>query len=554
MIVGDGYFHFSRAEEIYQNIRHGVPFTFIATHTFNNTGVGNFLFYPTVFLYPWAVLRFVFSAITAYDLWYAGLLFGTFIIAYYCMRDYSHSTIRSISFALLYGLMPYHLYTGNGFVLGEYVAYTFLPIVFLGFYHVFYENYRRWPLLAIGMTLILYSHLLSVYMVIGIFILILIGGLFGRRWWSMKRMVSWGKAVVLTLLLSAWFFVPFLTDFFGRGVVPPDKKLIYCPSLLQMITASLTSASAVEERTIGLLGIIIIVIGWKFIKDSKKEQIVYFLGILFFLAATAVIPYDKIKMIKPLFEIVGLVQLPCRFLNFASLFLAMTGSLVVDSCVKTASSAKGKIGLFSGALIVILGYFMSINTMPLSLQANRRNLLQPCTALNVNWTKKANVVVNNTNYDNIFTYPPQYGSTDYYLKQACNPHAYFLCKNNIMPGWITKKMYTIEQHVAFINGRKEIINPTIGPNKLTYHVDLKRSATVDLPVIAYHNTLAYDNGRRISKHISNRGTISVRLRKGSHSITAQYTPNKLYFVAVFIAVITWIVLLVTLIIRRFLVI
>ena len=142
MIVGDGYFHFSRAEEIYQNIRHGVPFTFIATHTFNNTGVGNFLFYPTVFLYPWAVLRFVFSAITAYDLWYAGLLFGTFIIAYYCMRDYSHSTIRSISFALLYGLMPYHLYTGNGFVLGEYVAYTFLPIVFLGFYHVFYENYR----------------------------------------------------------------------------------------------------------------------------------------------------------------------------------------------------------------------------------------------------------------------------------------------------------------------------------------------------------------------------------------------------------------------------
>ena len=115
-------------------------------------------------------------------------------------------------------------------------------------------------------------------------------------------------------------------------------------------------------------------------------------------------------------------------------------------------------------------------------------------------------------------------------------------------------MVSIEQHIAFINGRKKIINPIIGPNKLTYHVDLKRSATVDLPVIAYHNTLAYDNGRQINKQISNRGTVSVRLRKGKHLITAQYVPSRLYFVAMFIAIVTWVALLVTLVIRRFLVI
>lgn len=273
-----------------------------------------------------------------------------------------------------------------------------------------------------------------------------------------------------------------------------------------------------------------------------------------FIASTAVIPYAKIELIKPLFEVLGLVQLPCRFLNFASLFLAVTGSLIITRLIQEAKLTRSKVGVSLGTIILILGYFTSINVVPLNTRAHRSNFLKSCATISVDWSKNANVVVNNRNYNNIFTYPPQFGSTDYYLRAACNTHSSYLYRDNISPANITDKMVSIEQHIAFINGRKKIINPIIGPNKLTYHVNLKRAATVDLPVIAYRNTLAYNNGRRISKHISNRGTISVRLRKGSHSITAQYIPNKLYFVAVFIAVITWIALLVTLIIRRFLVI
>ena len=553
MISGDGYFHFSQAEEIYQNLRHGVPFTFIATHTFNSTGVGNFLFYPTVFLYPWAVLRFFFSAITAYNLWYAGLLLGTFIIAYYCMLDYSRSSSRGVFFALLYGLAPYHLYTGNyNFVLGEYIMYTFLPIAFLGFYHVFKGDYRKWPLLAIGITLILYSHLLSAYMTVGIFIVILVGGLFSSwKWYGKERIIALIKSIILTISLSIWFFVPFLTDFIKGGVVPPEKKLIFYPSLSQSIISSLTTGGVVWGRTIGLLGVVTIVIGWYFVRPSIKERIVYSLEILTFIASTAVIPYTKIELIKPLFEVLGLIQLPCRFLNFASLFLAITGSLIITRLIREAKFTRSKVGISLGTIILILGYFTSINVVSLNTRAHRSNFLKPCTTVSVDWSKNANVVVNNRNYNNIFTYPPQFGSTDYYLRAACNTHSSYLYKDNISPGYITDKMISIEQHNIFVNGHKKIINPIIGPNKLTYHVDLKRSATVDLPVIAYHNTLAYDNGRRISKRISNRGTINVRLRKGSHSITAQYTPNKLYFVAVFIAAFTWVALLVTLITRHF---
>ena len=46
ILNSDVSFHFSRLEELYQDFCSG-SMTFIASHTFNNTGVGTFLFYYT---------------------------------------------------------------------------------------------------------------------------------------------------------------------------------------------------------------------------------------------------------------------------------------------------------------------------------------------------------------------------------------------------------------------------------------------------------------------------------------------------------------------------
>lgn len=51
----DWGFQASEVDEIYRNLKEGVVFAFVATLTFQRTGVTNFLFYPNFFLYPWAV-------------------------------------------------------------------------------------------------------------------------------------------------------------------------------------------------------------------------------------------------------------------------------------------------------------------------------------------------------------------------------------------------------------------------------------------------------------------------------------------------------------------
>lgn len=108
--------------------------TYIATSTFGNVGTGSFLFYPTVFLYPWAVFRLFVSPITAYMMFLTLFFFATLCVSYFCMLRFSEKKLRSIIFAIIYTIDPYHLYLGiTNNVLREFIAYTFLPIVFLHF-------------------------------------------------------------------------------------------------------------------------------------------------------------------------------------------------------------------------------------------------------------------------------------------------------------------------------------------------------------------------------------------------------------------------------------
>ena len=539
----DAFFHLNRAEEIYQNLKHGTVLTFIATHTFQKTGVGNFLFYPDVFLYPLALLRFIFHPVTAFYLWDGFILFLTFIISYFCMRDYSHDDLRSFLFALIYGLATYHIYLGQcNFVLGEYLSYSFLPLVVLGMYHVIFRNKNKWYILTIGMVLITYCHLLTVYIMTIFCGLFAILSLFYINWLKESgRLLAIIKSIGLYILLTGWIFIPFLTDYIGRNIQVPANGFLILYSLKQMINNSLDAQLAVANHSIGKIAIFTVSIGWFFVRKDKQEQTTYVIGTVLFLLTTTFIPYYRMMRNPFWVKSVGLIQFPYRLLSLATLFLSISASYILLKFIRNTKKRKSQIGLLILTLsMIMICYYSEQSPIIEHIYPNSEQLLLPKSKIpnsEAQLIKDAtNKLVNNQNYHNIFDYEVLYGETDYYLRSAFDV--------NSNKGSFAPKALSICKHISYINQKQSIINPISSGNKLIYRFTLNKRSKVNLPVIAYHNTKVYDNGQLIDKKISNRGTVLVHLNHGYHKLLVCYSPNFMYYIMLFIAIFTWIALLI----------
>lgn len=235
----DWLFHAARVEQIYRNLSEGSLFTYIATSTFQSTGVGSFLFYPVIFIYPWAWLRFITTPIAAYYIWVGAFMFMTFVISYFSMLSFSKGKyLRSFIFALLYTLAPYRLYLGPAsFVVGEYIASTFIPLAFLGFYHIVCGDKRKWYWLTIGMTLLAYSHILSILLISEIFTILLLVAFF-KGDLDLKRakylLISAGVTVILVLPV----IIPLVTDYFGKGITATYPGVGMIQNLGEVFTTS----------------------------------------------------------------------------------------------------------------------------------------------------------------------------------------------------------------------------------------------------------------------------------------------------------------------------
>lgn len=521
----DSAFHFSRAEEIYQNLKDGHLFTFVATHTFHGSGAGSFLFYPTVFLYPWAILRFVVSPITAFYLWYGGMLFLTLCCAYYAMRRFSGNRTRSILFALFYTIGAYHLYLGiMNYVLGEFVAYTFLPLVFCGFYEVFFGDKKYWPLLAVGMTLIFYSHILSTVITVATLVILFVITLCFKKV-ARSRFVALAKAVALTVILSAWQLVPFLTDR-TKDLADPPFGYWFIPTFQEVWSRSLENIA--DSKGIGFMLILTALFGWYFVRKETKERYVYLLGIIFLLIATTLVPYGLFNDIGIL-SFLKTIQFPYRFLAYASLFLAATLSLIFSQVLERL---KGQKKYFSFSLIIIfslISYYSSV------LPALQRVKNQDPDAVLTKPTDKFQTIddgklLTNENYATSYQYIVKYGETDYFPKVSFSDNNIKEAPN--AQGIILQRTY--------IDGKSQKIRTAASANTKRYYLDLNKISKVDLPFVVYPQTKAEVNGKEVSYQISSRGTASLNLPKGKSVVTLRYTPPVIYYLLWWLAVIGWI--------------
>ena len=212
---GDLEFHINRIYEISENLKSGD----VLSLTYSKTeGYGSGIFYPQIFLYIPAILNLCgIDLIVSYKIFLIICNLVTALVMYICIKSITGKRVVGIIASALYTTCNYRMLCLIArAAIGEVQAFIFIPVVILGLYEVFYRDIKKWYILAIGMTGLIYTHLISavlavVALCLPVFI-INIKKIFIKDKSRLKVLIN---AVILTVLLISAFLLPFLEQIVG---------------------------------------------------------------------------------------------------------------------------------------------------------------------------------------------------------------------------------------------------------------------------------------------------------------------------------------------------
>ncbi len=314
-------------------------------------GYADSIMYGHLLLYIPAVLRLLGLPLqTCYKFYVLFINVGTCLIAYYSYGKICKNKDFGLLGSLLTLFAPYRLYcVYQRAAVGEYSAIMFLPLLCYGLYRIFSEDprtdgYRRnWLLPTIAYSGIIHTHVLTCEMAGGFTILLCL--ILWKKVFRRHTFVVLAKTVVFTVLLNAWFLVPFLEYLLtenlkvGYTSVRIQHKGLFLAHLLQFfpyaglsqphslyevgmnVTPPLTPGFAVF---IGIFVYLCCVWKEKSFSFYKTGKTVLALSVAAIVMSTRYFPWDIIQDISGMTsKIVSSIQFPMRFLSIAIPLLIM---------------------------------------------------------------------------------------------------------------------------------------------------------------------------------------------------------------------------------------
>ena len=466
------------------------------------------VFYPWETVYP---LYLIYSAtsdfVFSYKLFYFLLTLLTALLAYWCVFKISKNTFSALCFATLYIFSFYRI--SNFFVraaLGEVVSMTFLPLVLLGLYYILFEDFKKWRILTIGMTLVGYSHTLSLFLTSAFVIIaavIMVGFIDAKA----KRLTNLVKAGIWAVLLcSPYLFLVANTSLKNDLYMIWTQPLKGLP-LWQWLGNSLSNQMYPNPDVRSSLGasvvlaLVIAVIIFVLFKKARTpfNAFCLFGGIGTLLMTSSFFPWSAVDQ-----TLLGKIQFVWRLNTYTSLLILVSFSLVLGMIIpKVPLSLKP---------ILLLG-------LVIALIISSGNAFATFAKNKAEKTPRDPDIAKATR--NVF-----YG--DYAPKQVTNP-------NNKQQ--VLQKRY-------FLNAQP--VQPSV---KYTDNVcTIKatnatgKQATLKVPVFWYSYQTVTVNHQPAPSKISAAGTTLVKIPGGTSIITISYHYPKLLVIFVLIAVLSLILL------------
>lgn len=331
-------YHLARLEGLKDGILDGqvIPVN-ILPEGLQNNGYMNAM-YPYLFLYIGAFLR-ICRVSLAFS--YKVLIFlsnlGSAVCAYAAVKSMVKSRRSVLLAVVLYTLMPYRftniLSRGD---LGETLALIFWPMVIAGLYHIVMGDRKKWYYLVIGFTGALQSHILSVVYVAAVCVITVL--LYCVRIVEERRYMEVLKAASLTMLLNAWYVVPFLYYYFHEKL---DKDVLRWSGYYEQSInlSNMTQSISLYNKQYFSLGLALLGclgIGVIYLLCERRGRVsegdgfalyLFVLGGIFVFLTTGYFPSRALMENDFFRNIATMLQFPWRFLGPASACFLFVGAI-----------------------------------------------------------------------------------------------------------------------------------------------------------------------------------------------------------------------------------
>lgn len=369
----DTLFHLMRIEGIADELSRGHFPVRLQQLWLDGYGYPVSIYYGDVFLYIPALLHlFGLSLTRAYKFYVLAVNAATTVVSYVCFKRIFKNKWVGLLTSLVYTTAPYRLV--DIFVrsaVGEYSALLFFPVVALAFYKIYYDGehkiFKTAVLFALGMSGLILTHVLSTEMVV--FILVLACLIFWKKTFSKKTMLTILLSALLTLLVCAFFIVPFIDYYVNVPVNVSDMQSqyiqlggVYFSQLFAFFQNPFGQNSDVAGGRMlfspGLPLMVGFVLSFIYLFAQKKDKKLLFLIVLScvtIIFSSNIFPWDIISLTK-IGRIFSQIQFPWRWLGVSMILMTLLLGriLVLNNIVIEKSAIKSRIICVGVVLMVLL--------------------------------------------------------------------------------------------------------------------------------------------------------------------------------------------------------
>ena len=453
-------------------------------------------FYPDLIILPFAALGILTGTIAAYNVMIFTMTFLCGLLTYIAVNTVFRNTFAASVSAILYTFSAYHLFDWyNRAALGESLSFTFLPIIFLGLYHIIKGDYRKWYLLTIGYSLLIYTHLLSsflTFITLALIVIICYKPLIKEP----KRIGYLALAAIITLPIVSSYILTLLEQMTSNTFYYSTKENITGQTKLGLQDLGWGFLSGIlYPKTENMAGtgplLFLLVLLRLFVKEKnssvKVADFCLLTGIILLVIASAVFPWGRLPL--------GFIQFPWRLYEFIIFFFAVCGAYYLSVIVRAKKQQ-----IVAGSVIVLFTLITFI--------------------------------VNNNNYKYwqslAISEAPQW-----FTGVASVDNEYYLGGLEYLPVNVPSHHYIHERGDIVISKNEETVisNFTRKEGVTSFDIDIKNPSKLELPLVYYKgyeaSYLDKKNGMPVTE--SENGLVQIEAGKsGQIEVVYRWTATQQY--------------------------